>query len=68
MTGLKILMELKKYGRGAEIRTPDLHNPIVARYQAALRPDCFAVCAPQGGDMIPDSGDSKYPPAGTVTD
>ena len=26
-------------GRGGEIRTPDPHNPIVVRYQAALRPD-----------------------------
>ena len=28
-----------KFGRGGEIRTPDPHNPIVVRYQAALRPD-----------------------------
>ena len=28
-------------GRGGEIRTPDPHNPIVVRYQAALRPDRF---------------------------
>ena len=27
------------YGRGGEIRTRDPHNPIVVRYQAALRPD-----------------------------
>ena len=26
-------------GRGGEIRTRDPHNPIVVRYQAALRPD-----------------------------
>ena len=30
---------LLKIGRGGEIRTPDPHNPIVVRYQAALRPD-----------------------------
>ena len=27
------------HGRGGEIRTRDPHNPIVVRYQAALRPD-----------------------------
>ena len=26
-------------GRGERIRTSDPHNPIVVRYQAALRPD-----------------------------
>ena len=26
-------------GRGEKIRTSDPHNPIVVRYQAALRPD-----------------------------
>ena len=29
----------KSIGRSGEIRTPDPHNPIVVRYQAALRPD-----------------------------
>jgi hypothetical protein len=28
-----------KNGRGEKIRTSDPHNPIVVRYQAALRPD-----------------------------
>ena len=28
-------------GRGERIRTSDPHNPIVVRYQAALRPDVF---------------------------
>ena len=28
-----------KFGRGERIRTSDPHNPIVVRYQAALRPD-----------------------------
>ena len=28
-----------KIGRGERIRTSDPHNPIVVRYQAALRPD-----------------------------
>ena len=28
-----------KYGRGGEIRTHDLLNPIQTRYQATLRPD-----------------------------
>ena len=31
----------KSDGRGGEIRTPDPHNPIVVRYQAALRPDRY---------------------------
>ncbi len=29
----------RKNGRSGEIRTPDPHNPIVVRYQAALRSD-----------------------------
>ena len=29
----------QKIGRGERIRTSDPHNPIVVRYQAALRPD-----------------------------
>ncbi|GEM_PF-2518672 len=43
---------LREFGRGGEIRTPDPHNPIVVRYQAALRPeiiyrDCnFCAAAP----------------------
>ena len=40
-------------GRGGEIRTRDPHNPIVVRYQAALRPDRdaepYSGTAPQGG-------------------
>ena len=32
----------KTDGRGGEIRTPDPHNPIVVRYQAALRPDRYS--------------------------
>ena len=35
-------------GRGGEIRTPDPHNPIVVRYQAALRPDRIT-CNGEGG-------------------
>ncbi len=35
-------------GRGGEIRTPDPHNPIVVRYQAALRPDRIRKC--EGGN------------------
>ena len=30
---------LSLIGRGEKIRTSDPHNPIVVRYQAALRPD-----------------------------
>ena len=30
---------IEKYGRTEWIRTTDLHGPIVARYQTALRPD-----------------------------
>ena len=29
----------ERFGRGERIRTSDPHNPIVVRYQAALRPD-----------------------------
>ncbi len=32
-------MVLVLIGRGEKIRTSDPHNPIVVRYQAALRPD-----------------------------
>ena len=45
-------------GRGEKIRTSDPHNPIVVRYQAALRPDrtlccgCKATLA-QGGNHTP---------------
>ena len=36
-------------GRGGEIRTRDPHNPIVVRYQAALRPDsCDPAKMPRG--------------------
>ena len=42
------------YGRGGEIRTRDPHNPIVVRYQAALRPDCFRTGAYlTGGAVLP---------------
>ena len=34
-----------KNGRGERIRTSDPHNPIVVRYQAALRPDRVFFCA-----------------------
>ena len=37
-------------GRGGEIRTPDPHNPIVVRYQAALRPDRLQTKADGGND------------------
>ena len=40
-----------KNGRGEKIRTSDPHNPIVVRYQAALRPDRICV----GGAFRPDS-------------
>jgi hypothetical protein len=33
------VVELKRVGRGVEIRTPGLLRPRQARYQAALRPD-----------------------------
>jgi hypothetical protein len=33
------LARSNKNGRGEKIRTSDPHNPIVVRYQAALRPD-----------------------------
>ncbi len=36
--GLRIIVTpFDSIGRSAEIRTPDPHNPIVVRYQAALR-------------------------------
>lgn len=31
--------DVERNGRSGEIRTPDPHNPIVVRYQAALRSD-----------------------------
>ncbi len=37
-------------GRGGEIRTPDPHNPIVVRYQAALRPDRQRCYGERGND------------------
>ena len=37
-------------GRGGEIRTLDPHNPIVVRYQAALRPDRLQTKADGGND------------------
>ena len=35
-------------GRGGEIRTRDPYNPIVVRYQAALRPDIGKSGEPNG--------------------
>ena len=39
-----------KFGRGERIRTSDPHNPIVVRYQAALRPDRFQTNSVGGND------------------
>jgi len=39
--GFDSALNQQVFGRGGEIRTPDPHNPIVVRYQAALRPDTF---------------------------
>ena len=38
-TMIKKDFAIEKYGRTEWIRTTDLHGPIVARYQTALRPD-----------------------------
>ncbi len=42
-------------GRGGEIRTPDPHNPIVVRYQAALRPDRHPKAFEGGNDTYRDA-------------
>ena len=41
-----------KIGRGERIWTFDPHNPIVVRYQAALRPDTFDTLPKQGREII----------------
>ena len=50
-------------GRGEKIRTSDPHNPIVVRYQAALRPDrtCFV-----GGPSGPNEFAAKAAPTGAA--
>src|SRR5690606_15082329 len=48
-------------GRGGEIRTRDPHNPIVVRYQAALRPD-RRLASPERGSR----GAEVYAKAGTA--
>ena len=60
--------ELFVAGRGGEIRTPDPHNPIVVRYQAALRPDrCESVERPRIGRFYRSSAGARShsdPPTG----
>ena len=47
-----------KNGRGERIRTSDPHNPIVVRYQAALRPDRHPK-AFEGGNDTDREADGK---------
>ena len=46
---------MAEIGRGEKIRTSDPHNPIVVRYQAALRPDRLQDSRPY--DFTPDPVD-----------
>ena len=39
---VKAAIFVSENGRGERIRTSDPHNPIVVRYQAALRPDVYS--------------------------
>ena len=47
-------------GRGGEIRTPDPHNPIVVRYQAALRPDRHPKAFEGGNDTYREAAGKAF--------
>jgi hypothetical protein len=44
------------FGPGGVIRTPDPYNPIVVRYQTALRPERAAMVGSQAGNVNPNKG------------